>query len=221
MRKQNSSRAPLTPLVFIFPTMEVNSAPKQPGYKLSSNIFLCVGRRKNSYRFGTTWGWVNDERIFIFGWTVPLILIVSVLVFIFSREDNVFWDSLLFRQFLNSTLSIMLCKSIYSLCIFHLPNQGYRSLTTNNPFQSLSLLIQLPTPASPFSSPSDHDNPLHPSNMSSPIRLVSAFEKTTVSLSLSLQRFKREGICRSSTEEEPCLISPSGTHIQVGHVKAI
>ncbi len=29
-------------IVFIFPTMEVNGAPKQPGYKLSSNIFLCV-----------------------------------------------------------------------------------------------------------------------------------------------------------------------------------
>ncbi len=25
-----------------------------------------------SYRFGTTWGWVNDYRIFIFSWTVPL-----------------------------------------------------------------------------------------------------------------------------------------------------
>ncbi len=29
-----------------FPTMEVNGAPKQPGYKLSSNIFLCVHQKK-------------------------------------------------------------------------------------------------------------------------------------------------------------------------------
>ncbi len=34
--KQNSSGAPLTSIGFVFPTMEVNGAPKQPGYKLYS-----------------------------------------------------------------------------------------------------------------------------------------------------------------------------------------
>ncbi len=39
--KQSSSGAPLTSIVF-FPTMEVNGAPKQPGYKLSSKYLpLC------------------------------------------------------------------------------------------------------------------------------------------------------------------------------------
>ncbi len=58
---------------FLFPTMEVNGAPKQPGYKLSSKYLpLCSAEQRNSYRFGTTWGWVNDDRIFIFGWTIPL-----------------------------------------------------------------------------------------------------------------------------------------------------
>lgn len=129
---------------------------------------------------------------------------------IFSREDNVLLlDTLIFRLGLQKYFS-------NSLCIFHLPKQGYRSLTTNSPFQSLSLLIQ--PPALPSSSPSDHDNPLHPSNMSSPIRLVSAFEKPQ---SLSRQWFKREGICWPGPEEDPSLISPSGTQIQVGHVKAI
>ncbi len=33
-------------IVFFIPTMEVNGAPKQPGYKLSSNIFLVFGRNK-------------------------------------------------------------------------------------------------------------------------------------------------------------------------------
>ncbi len=37
--KQSSSGAPLISIVFIFPTMEVNGAPKQPGYKLSSFVF--------------------------------------------------------------------------------------------------------------------------------------------------------------------------------------
>ncbi len=71
--KQSSSGAPLTSIVFFFPTMEVNGAPKQPGYKLSSKYLpLCSAEQRNSYRFGTTWGWVNDDRIFIFGWTIPL-----------------------------------------------------------------------------------------------------------------------------------------------------
>jgi len=32
---------------------------------------LCSAEKLNSYRFGTTWGWVND-RIFNFKWTIPL-----------------------------------------------------------------------------------------------------------------------------------------------------
>ncbi len=55
------------------PTMEVNGAPKQPGYKLSSKYLpVCSAEQTHSYRFGTTLGWVNDDRIFIFGWTIPL-----------------------------------------------------------------------------------------------------------------------------------------------------
>ncbi len=71
--KQSNSGAPLTSIVFYFPTMEVNGAPKQPGYKLSSKYLpLCSAEQRHSYRFGTTWGWVNDDSIFIFGWTIPL-----------------------------------------------------------------------------------------------------------------------------------------------------
>jgi len=33
---KNCSEAPLTSIVFFFPTMKVNNAPKQPGFKLSS-----------------------------------------------------------------------------------------------------------------------------------------------------------------------------------------
>ncbi len=28
--------------------------------------------RRKTYRFGTAWGWENDERILIFEWTIPL-----------------------------------------------------------------------------------------------------------------------------------------------------
>ncbi len=55
--KQSSSGAPLTSIVFFFPTMEVNGAPKQPGYKLSSKYLpLCSAEQRHSYRFGTTRG---------------------------------------------------------------------------------------------------------------------------------------------------------------------
>ncbi len=53
--KQSSSGAPLTSIVFIFPTMEVNCAPKQSGYKLSSECLpLCSVEQRHSYRFGTS-----------------------------------------------------------------------------------------------------------------------------------------------------------------------
>ncbi len=41
--KQSSSGAPLTSIVIFFPTMEVNGAPKQPGYKKRKK----VGKKKN------------------------------------------------------------------------------------------------------------------------------------------------------------------------------
>ncbi len=33
---------------------------------------LCSKDEQRSYGFGTTWGWVINDRIFIFGWTIPL-----------------------------------------------------------------------------------------------------------------------------------------------------
>jgi len=38
----------------------------------SKYLRLCSAEERNSYRFATTWGWVNDDRIFIFGWSIPL-----------------------------------------------------------------------------------------------------------------------------------------------------
>ncbi len=33
---------------------------------------LCSKDERRSYGFGSTWGWVINDRIFIFGWTIPL-----------------------------------------------------------------------------------------------------------------------------------------------------
>ncbi len=38
----------------------------------SKYIYLCSEDERMSYRFGTTWGWVINDRICIFGWTIPL-----------------------------------------------------------------------------------------------------------------------------------------------------
>ncbi len=35
-------------------------------------LHLCSEDEQMSYGFGTTWGWIINESIFIFGWTIPL-----------------------------------------------------------------------------------------------------------------------------------------------------
>ncbi len=58
-------------------TMEVNGAPELLCFPHSSEYLpLSSAEQRHSYRFGTTWGWVNDDRIFIFGWTIPLMAIL-------------------------------------------------------------------------------------------------------------------------------------------------
>ncbi len=39
-------------------------------FKIPSFVFNRT--KNNSYRFGTIWRWVNDDRTFFFGWTIPL-----------------------------------------------------------------------------------------------------------------------------------------------------
>ncbi len=49
----------------------------------SSNfVLLHSTKERKSYRFETTWGWVNDYTFFIFGWTIPLIGFLVMLFFI-------------------------------------------------------------------------------------------------------------------------------------------
>ncbi len=48
------------------------SAWLQMFFKISLFVFGRTKKCCGSSRFGTTWGWVNDDRIFILGWTIPL-----------------------------------------------------------------------------------------------------------------------------------------------------
>jgi len=34
-------------------------------------LHLCTEDERRSYGFGTTWGWIINDRIFIFGWNIP------------------------------------------------------------------------------------------------------------------------------------------------------
>ncbi len=58
--------------VFFFPTMEVNGAPKQPGYKLSSKYSFVFSRTK---KFIQVWNYLRESKLwqnFHFGWTIRL-----------------------------------------------------------------------------------------------------------------------------------------------------
>ncbi len=47
--------------------MEVNGAPELLCFPRSSEYLpLCSAEQRHSYRIGNTWGWVNDDRIFLF-----------------------------------------------------------------------------------------------------------------------------------------------------------
>ncbi len=41
-------------------------------------LHLCSEDERTSYWFGTTWGWVINNRIFIFGWTIPLKMFIHL-----------------------------------------------------------------------------------------------------------------------------------------------
>ncbi len=69
-------------------TMEVNGAPELLCFPHSSEYLSLCSEQRHSYRFGTTWGWVND-RIFIFGWTIHLITSI-IYLFIFNWVNQLF-----------------------------------------------------------------------------------------------------------------------------------
>ncbi len=54
-----------------FPTMEVNF--NQQLFGSSEYLLLWSTEERNSHNFGPTWGrMINEDNIFILGWTIPL-----------------------------------------------------------------------------------------------------------------------------------------------------
>ncbi len=54
--------------IMAFNPVEFYCMDNKTDTKKSSSV---LHRRKKSYRFGTTWGRENEDRIFIFGWSLP------------------------------------------------------------------------------------------------------------------------------------------------------
>ncbi len=81
---------------FYFFHMKVSGYRQLLGYQHSSKyLLLGLTEERNSYRFGTTWGWVNNDTILIFGWTIPLkhtylvLRIFATLELLYSQKKKV------------------------------------------------------------------------------------------------------------------------------------
>ncbi len=44
--------------------VEVNGYRQLFGYNIFQNIYFFLTEERNSYVFGSTWGWENDDRIY-------------------------------------------------------------------------------------------------------------------------------------------------------------
>jgi len=86
----------------------------------SKYLPLCSAEERKSYRFATTWGRVNDDRIFIFGWSITLNYTVYDFCWFHSNLNSYcisFYSMLLWilRTFfcsvlVNALTNICICK---------------------------------------------------------------------------------------------------------------
>lgn len=77
----------------------------------SKYIFLCCGEEWKSHKFEMTWGWVNDDRIKISGWT----LLDYYLIFKLKAHLHIYKQNLLnLLSFLTHFVHWVLCQ--YTTC---------------------------------------------------------------------------------------------------------
>ncbi len=80
---------------------------------------LCSEDKQRSYKFGTTWGWVINDRIFIFGWTIPVKSPISDTCQPVPRiqkcqisDDNLFYSFSVYRK--AKAMNTFQCISAYA-----------------------------------------------------------------------------------------------------------
>ncbi len=113
-------------------TMQVNGAPELLCFPHSSEYLpLCSAEQRHSYRFGTTWGWVNDDRIFIFGWTIPL-NVFNLLFFLkvyFKGRVSDFREA--DQRLTSDTMRDCVCvNKVYKYILWRAGRTAYRSPRT-------------------------------------------------------------------------------------------
>ncbi len=117
---------------FLYPAMEVNGAPTQPDYKLSSKYLPLCSEQTHSFRSGTTRGWVNDDRIFRFGWTVPLSLLCACSKFCVNTQCHI-------KARLNYACSDPPQALVSKHCCFWVNALMHLWAALNRPFRSASV----------------------------------------------------------------------------------
>ncbi len=88
---------------------------------------MCSEDERRSYGFGMTWGWVVNDIIYIFGWTIPLMLycvtfIKIKLIKMYRLHFKIVWAyaerSCTYRTFAVVLLLIhFICKQIHKHCV--------------------------------------------------------------------------------------------------------
>ncbi len=76
---------------------------------------LCSEDERMSFGFGTTWGWVIKDRIFLFEWTIPLKKILVYCIIISLWHANI----------------IIQCKLAFTICITWLYVVSWNALGCN------------------------------------------------------------------------------------------
>ncbi len=83
-------------------TMEVNCVQELLCFSHSSEYLpLCSADQRHSYSLGTTWGWVNDDIIFIIWWITPLTM--------FNNSN------ILYALFQNNASSLVIVTLVHTL----------------------------------------------------------------------------------------------------------
>ncbi len=79
---------------------------------------MCSKDELSSYRFGTIWGWVINDRIFIFGWTIPLKPDSLSTIFLITHSPPIFYYYFSFTPILSFTSPSITLWTLNATLIF-------------------------------------------------------------------------------------------------------
>jgi len=118
----------------------IHNAPKLPELHWAIGFHqkylnLCSEDERRSYRCGTTWGWVINDRNFILGWTNPL-NIIYVNYLNLNNKKAILWNKSFFLVKI-----VHVCESMYRWCW-----RWFNQLTANKSPHQLTHPAAIATP---------------------------------------------------------------------------